>query len=410
MKFDINSIFFHNGLRLFHINTSSEDTALIATINAGSLFENDSNSGISHLVEHMLFKGTSRRSSRDLIHQEINLLGSFSNCYTHQSKVTFEFKLIPDKLEQGLDLLVDLLYHSRIEPRELEKEKKIVLNEMLERRDLPEEFLWDSFTTALFEGSRLSQSIIGTEESVKKLTLEEVQKFYSQRFNTENTVLFVVGPQNRNETYAFVAKHFLEQRSGDLSVIPKFVVPSNNRKDQFIEKDLQAVYLMTGRIVQPKSYEEGLALQILTSALSRAISEKILNQEPISYSRWVQYAGYKVSAAIVAYAACNDKNYARARELIQEEMFRFSEGKIPANYVFDAVEHNKNAFVSGTSSTLDKARVLAFWSSNNVQGVNDYLNQLGRVSVEQVREAGRNYLNTDNLTTVILGKNFGQKK
>lgn len=394
-----------NGVRIFYVQAPSEDISVIASINAGPLYEYPANYGISHLVEHMLFKGTARRESRDAIYNELGLLGGEDFCYTDKRNVVLGMRVIKDDFDSALDLMSDVLYSARMDAGEVEKEKKIVSNEIRVRNDKPNVAIYDKFEEHLFHGCPLMHSPIGYAEVVDGLNPQHVAQFYRETFTPRNTALFVVGSISYEELEAKIKKYFGNVQSSDSEKrIPNIIIPNNEKRSIIVPKNLDNVYVMLGRIVPSSTHEDSYALKILGSALSRSVSERILNQEPISYERWVYYDGNVFAGSIVAYATAEAQHYSRVLELILEEFSKYSRGIIPDEYIIDEKRKMMKGFILNNSSTMDKAqRLMGFWLSGDVNKINTHLNKINQVSVEQVKEAGRRHIKIDDLLLLSLG-------
>jgi len=403
MQYEIKKKQFENGANLFYLQTPSDDISLIANINAGSLYENDFNNGISHLVEHCIFKGTPRRPSRDFIYNEIRLLGGKIYCHTEVSSIPLGFRVILEDFEHTLDLTSDLLYNSNMDDKEVEKEKEIVLSEIRERSDNPYIYLWDKFNEELFKGSLYSKPIIGYEEIVKNLNTGEVKEFYKKMFTPANTNVFVVGPIDYKEAEEKIYEYFGKINGGEHHPVPD-IIPKGNPGNMILKKELENINLMMGNLVFPSTIEEKYALDVLTTTLSRSISDKILNQEPISYDRWTAYHRGKSFGEIKSYATSKPKDYNKMRALIEEEFLKYSRGDIPESYITNSIESEKKGFILGYTTTMAKAKlVIDYWSLGNVEEVNHYIKNLNNLTFEQVIELSKKYINLEDMLYVSLG-------
>ncbi len=404
IKYQIKEKTFENGATLFYIESPSDDISVIANINAGSLYETDENAGISHLVEHMIFKGTSKRGSRDVIYNEFGLLGGQWYCHTTQGNIPLGMRVVREDFESALELLSDVLYDARMEEQEIEKEKKIVLSEIRDRADDPYSCLWDSYTQNQFAGCDLARPIIGFAEVVESFDPCEVAQFYKEMFTPANTNIFVVGSLPYKEVEEMVQKYFGMESNGPSHEVSKVVLPPNEAKEIVIPKELDNVHLMMGRLVPAWGGEDSYPLTVLGSSLSRSVSERILNQEPISYNRWVYYDSNRCAGSLVAYATCDAKDYNRVRELIGEEFSKYSEGKIPEDFILDAIEKRKKSYVLQNSTTMAKAKTaLEFWLLGDMQRINTHLDFLDQLTIEQVKDVGRKHVRLDDLVCVSLG-------
>ncbi len=402
-KHNINETILDNGLAVFHVRVPSNDVSIIANVNAGPVYETDSTAGISHLIEHLLFKGTKRRTSRDMIYNELKLLGGNDFCYTQRTNIPLGMRVVLKDFDQALDLISDILFHSKMSKVDIEKEKKIVLDELRSRHDDTRVHLWDKLYESLFKGCALARSGGGYPHTVESLSIEDVVEFYKKMFNPSNTTLFVVGPKEFCYIIEKIRKYF-SQESGQNYPTPSIKIPENKAKKVTVVQKLEDVHLMMGRIVPSFCHDDSYALKVVGSAISRAVSEKILDKEPISYERWVSYYADKITGTLVACATCDRSKYERVRELIYKELERIKSGEIPVQHIKDIINAEQKRFVLENATTMDIAKnLLDFWLKGNVRGFNNHITKLKALKNEDVFSAARKYVRTNDFTEVFLG-------
>ena len=396
MQFKLSEARLENGLTIVHAAVPADDMALIANVNTGSLYESDSTAGLSHLVEHLLFSGTTRRPSRDAIENELDLLGGKNECYTSKANVALEIRVALEDFEQTLDLIADLFYRSRMDERDIEKEKNRILDELRCASDDPYEQLVGTFEDTLYHGCELALSEAGSEETVRALTADQIVNFYQEMFCAANTTLFIVGPKPFSEVVGKVKSYFASARQGCVHPIPEIKVPENSAKKVFIKRELKDAHLMIGKIVPSARHKDAYALMILSQIMARRVFDKALG-----YTVYVDYEANRFVGSLVAYATCAPQNYLSTVKLIRHEFY--GKKKIPEDHIRDAISFKKKAFVLNNETTLDKARtLLKFWLDGDVYAVNGHLRRLEQLTVEEIRSAASRYLCADDLTEIYL--------
>ena len=209
MHFNIEKVVLESGLHIYHVLQPSNDISIIANITTGNVLEPEHLSGASHLIEHMLFKGTQKRASRSSIYQELGLLGGHYFCHTDFFNLPLGLRAVLEDFEPAMELISDLFYFSRLDKEELEKEKQIVIDELQTNRiDDTETYLWDLYYSTLFEGTPLARKQGGSIASVKNLAYNDLLAFYRQTFTPANTTLFTAGPKKLSEVVRAVSKYF----------------------------------------------------------------------------------------------------------------------------------------------------------------------------------------------------------
>ena len=161
---------------------------------------------------------------------------------------------------------------------------------------------------------------------------------------------------------------------------------------------------MTGRIVPAADHDDSYAITTMASALSRSITERILNQEPSSYTRGTVHMVGRFSSALIAYAHSEPGKFERVKELILDEFAKYSQGDIPELYIQDAKEQQRNDFILSNATTMDIAiTALNFWLLGDIHAMNSHLSRISALTVHQVRDAGRKYVRLDDLLTATIG-------
>lgn len=406
MRYDITETRLENGLTLYHAKVPADDVTVLANINARSLYETDHTAGMSHLIEHMLFKGTSKRLSRKEVYQEFGEIGSDFFCHTDDTSIPLGLRVMPESFEQTLEPFSDLLYHSRMDAESVEKEKEIIIDEIRNGEDDPYRFAYQSFCNKLKEGCPAGRPIIGFEHTVKQWPIGEITEFYRRHFNPANTTLFVVGPIEFKDAAEKVKQYFsYSPEINQPNSIQKFKMPRNRAIEILMDRKLSNVQMFIGKLVPRLSLQKGLALKLLVDIMGVNISDAILNKDPISYSRWATSSNEKAGGAIITYAAFDPKNYKRVKELIREEMRKASEGEISEDTFRSVLRTKRKEFVLDYSTTMEKAKLLrTFWKDYSVYDVNPYWELLESVRFEDVRAAGMKHVTLDNLTELCLGR------
>ena len=346
MHYDIKESKLENGLTVYHVKVPADDITVLANINAGSLYETDHTAGMSHLIEHNLFKGTTKRLSRKEVYQEFGEIGSDFFCHTDDTSILLGLRVMPESFKQTLDLFSDLIYHSRMDAESVEKEQEIVLDEIRNGEDDPYRFAYQSFCTKLQEGCPAGRPIIDFEHTVKQWPIEEIVEFYKRHFNPANTTLFVVGPIEFRDAAEKVKQYFsCSPEINQPNSIQRFKMPRNRAREITMDRELSNVQMFIGKLVPRLGLKKGLDMELLVDIMGNNISDAILNKEPISYSRWATSSNEKIGGSIITYATFGPKNYIRVKELIREEMRKVSEGDISEDTFKSVLRKKRKEFV-----------------------------------------------------------------
>lgn len=184
---------FQNGIRLVYEKIDTVKTASIGIwVLAGSRYETKKINGISHFIEHILFKGTKNRSSREIVY-EIESIGGQINAFTAKEYTCFYVRVLDEFLQKGFDILSDLILNPVIALEEMEKEKTVIIEEINMTKEDPEEILYQSLNDLIWKNQTLSYPIIGKESTVKKIDRNKIENYMRERYIPQNIVISVAG-------------------------------------------------------------------------------------------------------------------------------------------------------------------------------------------------------------------------
>ncbi len=190
MKF--NTYTLNNGLQIVHYPSDKDITYCGYIIKAGTRDERDGEEGLAHFCEHASFKGTVRRSSTKII-RTLDDFGGELNAYTNKEHTVYHCAIQHQHINVAIDLLTDMVFNSTYPDAELEKEKAVVCDEIDSYYDSPAELIYDDFENIVFAGHPLGHNILGTKESVRNLTADDVRRFTRRHYRPDNTIFFING-------------------------------------------------------------------------------------------------------------------------------------------------------------------------------------------------------------------------
>ncbi|HSL88279.1 MAG TPA: pitrilysin family protein, partial [Ignavibacteriaceae bacterium] len=212
--------------------------------NTGSRDENINNNGISHFIEHMLFKGTQRRTAKQ-ISDEIESIGGYLNAFTSKENTCYYGRGLSENFKKTFTILSDMIQNPLFKEHHINKESGVVVDELFDIEDNPEELIFDKFEETIFEGNTLSFPIIGTEQNISSFNSSNLHKFHQTRYRSRNLVIAVSGFIQHDEIVKLADKHFNTAKS--LSAGNRKTFSSSVPKDVIVDKDIQQVHCIIGR-------------------------------------------------------------------------------------------------------------------------------------------------------------------
>ena len=205
--FDENTIILTNGLKVITIKKDTRLASINIGVNIGSLYEDEKELGMSHFVEHMLFKGTKNRSNEQL-NRELEFLGGDYNAYTDYISTVYSITCLDEEFEKGIELLSDMVLNSSFDEKEMKKEKGVVLSEIKSDKDDIEDLSISRTHEYAFDKSALRNSIAGTEEHVKRFKRKQVYDFYKKYYTPDNCVIVTVSAFSHEQMQKIITDLF----------------------------------------------------------------------------------------------------------------------------------------------------------------------------------------------------------
>jgi predicted Zn-dependent peptidase len=294
-------------------------------VGVGSRFESRPENGISHFIEHMLFKGTERRSAFD-ISKEIDLLGGGLNAFTGKEFTSFYCRVLGEHLPRALDLLADIFLHSTFPTEEIEQEKSVVCQEIGLLDDSPEELIHEIVAEAFWRGHPLSQPILGTTDNIVSLSRDDVMRFRSKGYTPRNTVVAAAGRLTHEDFVDLVEARsvfFQNESSAPLSAAPP---PPPQSRIQSQERDLEQVHLCLGAPAPGSVDERRHAFYLLNAALGGGMTSRLFQEvrekRGLAYSVYSYIAGFSDCGMTGVYAGFDPSRLDELMEVVSREIRR----------------------------------------------------------------------------------------
>lgn len=398
-----------NGIRV--VTERMEGVRSVAVgvwVNAGSVFETDANAGVSHFVEHMLFKGTETRSASDIA-AEMDALGGNLNAFTAKECTCFHVKVLDEDLKAAIDVLSDIVQRSTIDPEELEKERSVVLEEIAMTEDSPEDVVFDRACAGLFRKTPLESEILGTTETVGRMRREDLKAYMAKHYTAENTVLSVAGSFDPQELLPLLERSFSETKAGASIPVPENVIEPG-LQTEFVKKDVEQVHLclaIPGAALGTASYE---TLAVLSNALGGSMSSRLFQhireERGLAYSVYTYPMSYRGTGCLCLYAGCTEAQAKEVLSLMLKELDALrSEGLTEAEFV-RAKQQLKGGYLLGMESTM--AHMSAIGKTALLLGekyqIETILNRIECVTIEAANEMARDRFAPDSLSCCVVGR------
>lgn len=397
-----------NNLRLVYEKVDTVKTVSVgAWILAGSRYETKNENGISHFIEHILFKGTKNRSSKEIVY-EIESIGGQINAFTAKEYTCFYVRVLDEFLEKAFEILSDLLLNPLINPEDIEKEKTVVIEEINMSKDDPEEILYQALNDLIWKGETLSYPIIGRESTVKRIDKDKILNFMKKRYKPENVVISVAG--NFDEAYLIELcekyfgnwKSYLGSKATNNSkpIFKRGAVIKSKKSDQ-----AQIAIAFEGFGQEDENvYKLLVVSNILGGGMSSRLFQKIREELGLVYSINSFVSTYKDVGMLIVYAGTNPKNIGVVYKEILSQIKLLIKGNLTPDEVEVAKQQIKGSIIFGLENTSSRMSNLGknMLLLNRITEMQEIINMINSIKFDQVMDMVREVL-TKEFSVAVVG-------
>ena len=327
----------------------------------GSRNETDEQAGVTHFLEHMLFKGTENRSSYDIA-LSMESVGGYLNAFTSSEYTCYYSRCLNTQLEQALDVLSDMVLYPSFPEEEIEKEKNVVIEEMKMYRDSPADYLFENFSSQVFDGHPLGRPVIGFEDTVSGFERQDLYDYMADRYQPDNLLISVAGNMDHKDVVRLVKKFFadVEAKEGD-DHDPKLT--DYKTEQQTLQKAIEQTHLVVGKrglnYDHPDKYKFLLTNTILGGGMSSRLHQNVREQYGYCYTISSFNQSYKDTGLYGVYVG-TDKDYVdHVEELIFKELYRLRDEPVPQKELDEAKAQLKGKLLLSLESMSNRMRRLA---------------------------------------------------
>ena len=384
-----------------------------AWMHVGSMMEEKSESGLSHFLEHMVFKGTEKRTARQIA-EEMDAVGGQLNAFTGRDCTCFYAKVIDENLELAVDILADLVINAAMDETELEKERGVILEEIAMDEDSPEDLVHDLLQAAQYGEQSPAQPILGPAEQIAAYTREELLAFRKKHYAPKETVIALAGSYDPDKVLEWVTAYF----GGWENEIPPVETPDwqvLTGVNALREKDSEQMHICMGfpgaAYATDRVYPLAVANNILGGAMSSRLFQRIREDLGLAYSVYSYPNTYKGTGTFGLYAGVSPKNAELVLREIHAELKRFADEGITEKEFRDSVTQLRAGYLMGLESP--GARMQGLGRSTLLRGKplshEATLKAIESVTMEKVMEVAREVL-AAKPCIAIVGKGAEQVK
>ncbi len=318
----------------------------------GAVDENEKNAGVSHFVEHMMFKGTEKRNARQIA-ADIDRIGGQMNAFTGKEATCYYVKCVSDNYKKAADVLVDMVENSLFEKKEMDRERQVICEEIKMTKDSPDDLCHDTFITQIYRGNSMGNSILGTPTSLKRVTHNVMKQYVEDHYVRDNIVVSVAGKFDVDDVCDYFSQQFgtLKQSKGERVLKKKDYEPSC----RVITRDIQQSHVCMGTkaisLVDDRFYGFQILNNILGGSMSSRLFQNIREQKGLAYSVYSMTGASSRDGYFEIYAGVSHDKIRAAIEGIREELEKLAAEPVTQDELDSSREQMLSGYVFSQEST-----------------------------------------------------------
>ncbi|MBS4034197.1 MAG: insulinase family protein [Ignavibacterium sp.] len=373
--------------------------------NTGSRDENINNNGISHFIEHMLFKGTQRRTAKQ-ISDEIESIGGYLNAFTSKENTCYYGRGLSENFKKTFTILSDMIQNPLFKEHHINKESGVVVDELFDIEDNPEELIFDKFEETIFEGNTLSFPIIGTEQNISKFNSSNLHKFHQTRYRSRNLVIAVSGFVQHDEVVKLADKYFNIAKS--FSNGDRKTFSSSIPKDVTVDKDIQQVHCIIGRPAYGYNNTNRIKLSVLSTLLGEGSSSRLFQAVREKMGMTYQINSFLNSyldvSAFGIYYSTNERHADKVNKIVFRELNKLKAAEVKQKELKRVKEYIKGNTLLSLESTTNRMIRMATSILNygRLIPVEEMMQRIESVTAGDIIETANKMFDESELSRIII--------
>ncbi len=376
-------------------------------IGSGSRRETPEQNGISHFIEHMLFKGTTSRSAEDIA-RSVDSIGGNLDAFTAKELVCFNTKVLDQHLSQAFDVIADLVLHPMFRPEDIEKEKGVILEEIKMEEDSPDYLVHEIFSSNFWKDHPLGKPILGTPQTVRRFDDTMIRDFYRSVYEPSNLVVTAAGNLTHEGLTGLVRQHFEALPPGGSP--PADQAPNTHARISLRnKKSLEQVHLCLGVPSYPLPHAERFACYVLNTLLGGGMSSRLFQnireRQGLAYAVFSELNPYRDTGCLSIYAGTSVESARKVVESITREFRLLKEQAVAEEELRRAKDHLKGSLMLGLESTASRMSNLARQEMyfGKFFTLDELVDSIEAVSSDDVQRTARTFFDSRQIALTVLG-------
>jgi predicted Zn-dependent peptidase len=396
-----------NGLRILTERmTQVRSISIGVWLTRGSRHESAERGGIAHFVEHMLFKGTGTRSAEDIA-QAIDSIGGQLDAFTAKEYASYYIKVLDEHLPLAIDILSDIVRNPAFSADDVQREKKVVVEEIKMVEDTPDDLVHELFTQGFWENHSLGRPILGTKETVESFNADLLREYFRGVYTAKNLIVSAVGNLEHDRVRDLVAEKF-----GSLTapgpptsdeaprVVPKILVRN---------KELEQSHLCVGVSSYPQNHDDRYSSYVLNTLLGGSMSSRLFQnvreKRGLAYAVFSGLSAYRDAGSFTIYAGCSNEAVGEVLDLVVEELRGVKQAPVPDAELQRSKDHLKGSLMLSLENTASRMSHLARQEIyfDRQFGLDETLAGIEKVTAQDVQRVATDLFRNGSLAATVLG-------
>ena len=377
-------------------------------VKTGSVDETAKNSGISHFIEHMLFKGTENRSAKKIA-EDVDKIGGQMNAFTGKEATCYYIKTLSSNVDKAADILIDMFMNSKFDKSEMEKEKKVVCEEIKMIEDSPEDDAHDIISELIFKGDHFSKSIIGTPSSLKGITQNAIKSYIGQEYTRDSIVVSISGSFDQHQVCKLFDGKLINLNANKAAKTVEITEYSPTYKVKI--KDIEQSHICLGlkgvSLDDDRYYSLALLTNVLGGSMSSRLFQSIREEKGLAYSVYSMTSSFSNCGYFNIYAGVSHDKVEDTVIAIKEELELLKDKGVTLDELGTAKEQLKGGYifslenVNGRMFSIGKNNLLL----NKTFTSQEIIDSIDKVTMDDIKEVSELVTDIKNYSGVIIGRN-----
>lgn len=374
----------------------------------GSRNEDENTNGISHFIEHMLFKATENRSAKQIA-EEMDAIGGQINAYTTKEYTCYYTKTLDTHFDIAIDILSDMFFNSKFDDTEIKKERNVILEEINMYEDAPEDLVYDELQFNVWKSNPIGYPILGTKKTISSFKSKTFKKYFTENYCPSNTVLSIAGNFNKDEMIKKIEKYFKnwkEEKKYSHNLEEVIYNPCIIKK----EKDIEQMHLCIAFPGIPLGDEAAYTLVALNTifggGMSSRLFQRIREENGLAYSVYSYCSNYKDTGLFTVYSGLNPLQIKSVINLILDEIKLLHTNKVTEEQLYKTKEQMKSNFILSLESSSNRMSSMgrSMLLLERILSTDELIKKIDDITIKKIDELTKRMFVFDNISASLVGK------